>query len=72
MPIPASWSKKRREASKGLHHISRPDVDNYAKAVLDACNGVLYLDDSQIADLHASKKYSDVPRVEVTMIELVP
>lgn len=37
----------------------RGDVDNYAKLVLDACNGLFYVDDSQIHTLTASKSYDD-------------
>ena len=28
-----------------------PDVDNLAKAVLDACNGLLWADDGQVVEL---------------------
>ena len=73
LPIPASWSKKLTEAAKtgAIKHLKKPDVDNFAKAVMDACNGVLYVDDSQVVDLHVSKAYSDWPRVEVTLIEML-
>lgn len=33
----------------------RPDVDNIAKAVMDALNGVAYCDDSQIVELIVRK-----------------
>ena len=33
----------------------RRDVDNLAGAVLDACNGVLWADDSAVADLRVTK-----------------
>jgi Holliday junction resolvase RusA-like endonuclease len=72
VPIPASWSKKRQEAANNQFVVKKPDGDNYLKAVMDACNGVLYVDDSQVADFHCSKKYSTFPRVEVTLVELVP
>ena len=39
--------------------IGRPDADNYAKLVLDALNGVLWRDDSQVVDLHVRKVYSE-------------
>ena len=73
VPIPASWSKKRQEAAKNgeSNPTTRPDVDNYAKLVMDACNGILYIDDSQVVNLHASKVYSDYPRIEVTLIEVL-
>lgn len=44
----------------------RRDVDNLAKAVTDAGNGVLYVDDWQIADLRATRTIDrDNPRAEV-------
>ena len=36
----------------------KPDVDNVAKSVLDALNGVAWLDDSQVVRLEISKSYS--------------
>lgn len=35
------------------------DIDNLAKAILDACNGILWIDDSLIVDLHISKHITD-------------
>ncbi len=35
------------------------DVDNLAKGILDACNGVIWKDDSQIVDLHVTKFITD-------------
>lgn len=34
---------------------SKPDIDNVAKAVLDALNGVAYDDDKQVVSLHVTK-----------------
>ena len=34
----------------------RGDIDNYAKAILDALNGVAYTDDKQIVSLKLKKK----------------
>lgn len=36
----------------------RPDLDNYEKAVMDALNGQLWDDDSQVVELHARKLYA--------------
>lgn len=65
--IPKSTTKKDRKLiNEGLKRpIVRPDTDNYTKAILDALNGIIYKDDSQIVDLKASKYYSDDPRVEI-------
>ncbi len=47
-------------------HVSRPDLDNIVKAILDGLNGIVYADDTQVAELVASKKYDDSEeRVEV-------
>ena len=37
----------------------RADVDNYAKAVLDSFNNVLWNDDSQIVDLRVTKQWTE-------------
>lgn len=44
------------------------DIDNLAKAVLDACNGVLWIDDSQITELHAYKHYG-TGKIEMEVLE---
>lgn len=45
----------------------RPDVDNFAKAVLDAMNGIVFKDDGQIITLTISKRYHSNPGTEVTI-----
>ena len=49
---------------------TRPDIDNYLKFILDASNGVLYKDDSQIVKVEMKKIYSITPRVEIVLEEL--
>jgi Holliday junction resolvase RusA-like endonuclease len=51
---PASKPKK-----KPCWPTSKPDADNYAKLVLDALNGVLWRDDSQVVRLFVEKAYCD-------------
>ena len=36
IPMPKSWSKKKRKALTGTPHKQRPDLDNYIKGLLDA------------------------------------
>ena len=62
-PIPPSWPKKRREAAKWK--ASKPDADNVAKAIGDACNGIVWADDSQVVDLRCVKLYGALPGVVV-------
>ena len=72
MPIPASWSKAKREAAllSSVMPISKPDASNVLKAVEDALNGIAYIDDSQIIDVWLRKRYSDEPRIEVIITPL--
>lgn len=46
----------------------KPDLDNVAKAVLDALNNFAYYDDSQVVKLIVTKKYSDNPGLLVKVI----
>ncbi len=51
---PKSWSKKKRAAAicGELRPTTKPDVDNTAKGILDALNGIVYADDKQVVELH--------------------
>lgn len=63
---PVSWSKKKKaEALESGLLTSKPDLDNLAKAVLDACNGIVFQDDAQIAVLLAAKAYADTAYTNV-------
>lgn len=42
---------------------SRSDLDNYAKLVLDACNGILWYDDRQIICLNLMKSYASTGKI---------
>lgn len=72
---PKSASKKRRTLMlEGYEKpCKKPDIDNIAKVVLDALNGISYGDDTQVVSLRMVKKYAAVPRVEVeisTILEM--
>lgn len=70
--IPKSWSKrKQQQALEGQLIPGKPDLDNVAKAVLDALNGVIYEDDRQVIRLVAEKRYSHDPKVEVYVHEVL-
>ena len=62
MPVPRSWSKKKKDSTEGKFHGVRPDLDNLIKFILDATNGIIVKDDKQIVKITASKKYSKTPR----------
>ncbi len=61
LPMPGSWSKRKRAEMDGQPHRQKPDVDNLAKAVLDA----LYQDDSGVWDLRVSKRWGEVGSIRV-------
>lgn len=65
LPIPASWSRGRREAAHGRWHATRPDLDNLVKAVKDGLSGLVYADDRSIARIEAAKRYGEQPGVHV-------
>ncbi len=68
-----SSKKGREQAEKGLiRPVTRPDVDNVAKLVLDAMNGIAYRDDSQVVSLTVDKWFSERPRIEITVREWTP
>lgn len=71
-PVPKSYSKKRTQAClNGLElPCKKPDIDNIAKTYLDGMNGVVFLDDTQVVDLHVKKVYSSVAGVNVMVMEV--
>jgi Holliday junction resolvase RusA-like endonuclease len=70
-PIPKSWPKKKRAAAaRGeLFHASKPDLDNLAKLIKDAMNGIVYKDDSQIWAMLIHKEYGARPMVKITVTD---
>ncbi|WP_240674247.1 RusA family crossover junction endodeoxyribonuclease [Crenobacter cavernae] len=67
LPIPASWSQKKRNAAAmgEVWPTVKPDSDNVAKGILDACNGIVFKDDSQVVRLVVVKQYAIEPGVSV-------
>ena len=45
------------------HKTGRPDLDNLIKGVMDALNGILWLDDAQVVRIHAGKEYGDTDQI---------
>lgn len=43
----------------------KPDLDNLVKMVMDALNGVVWLDDSQVYRINIAKRYSDEPKTVI-------
>lgn len=58
---PQKTSKKLRKSMMDgeVFPTKKPDADNVLKAILDACNGVVYLDDKQVVKLSMMKRYGE-------------
>ena len=65
MPMPSSWSKKKKAEMNGKPHQAQPDIDNLAKAVMDA----LLDEDSHVWSLRASKLWSDKGSLIIKTVE---
>lgn len=69
--IPKSASKKKRlEMLTDERPTKKPDGDNILKAITDACNGVIYRDDSQIVSATVRKFWSEKSRAEIIIREV--
>jgi Holliday junction resolvase RusA-like endonuclease len=57
--------------SAPLSHTSKPDIDNLQKMVYDCLNRVAWVDDSCVCEVVSRKEYSDTPRTEITISEVI-
>jgi len=55
IPVPPSWSQKKKTLHHGRFHQSKPDIDNLTKSTLDS----LMAEDKQIAHLEVQKRWVD-------------
>ncbi|MEF3309300.1 RusA family crossover junction endodeoxyribonuclease [Paenibacillus sp. GYB004] len=71
-PIPKSFSQKKAVAAERgeILPTSKPDADNYLKAVKDALKGVIWKDDSQVVDAYVRKRYGVRPRIEIKIRQI--
>jgi Holliday junction resolvase RusA-like endonuclease len=49
----------------------RRDTDNILKQLFDAGTGIIWKDDSQIADYHVTRQYGNEPLLELTIVDVV-
>lgn len=71
-PVQKSLSNIERQRRLSNEHkaVVKPDTDNYIKSTLDAMNGVLWEDDSQIVKLTAEKRYGERGKIIITVTQL--
>ena len=60
------WNKKP------FHRTERPDIDNCYKTILDAAEGVLYLDDKQVSKARIEKMHVEAGAEPYTEITIMP
>lgn len=61
IPMPKSWSKKKRSEMDGTPHQQKPDKDNLEKALLDA----IFDDDSRVWDGRVTKRWGEEGKIIV-------
>ena len=59
LPMPKSWSEKKRKAMDGAPHQQKPDRDNLEKGLLDA----LFQDDAHVWDGRTTKRWGRTGRI---------
>lgn len=57
--------KQYVKTNKYPYCVKHKDIDNVAKVVLDALNGVLYKDDKQIIELNITKEYNEIEELVI-------
>lgn len=65
MPMPDSWSKKKKREMDGKPHKQKPDKDNLEKALLDA----IFDEDSHIWDSRVTKVWGYYGAIIIEIIE---
>jgi Holliday junction resolvase RusA-like endonuclease len=67
--VPVSWPKKKQALANTLYPTVKPDVDNVVKLVMDALNGVAWVDDKQVVSLSVLKEYG-TPKTRIYIEEM--
>jgi len=58
--------------SSPQYHTQVPDIDKLTRAILDALTGVVFRDDSQVQEIHVTKKWTEGDQGVLIMIETDP
>jgi Holliday junction resolvase RusA-like endonuclease len=70
--IRKSWTKIKQENAR-LNKIVptiKSDMDNVIKLYFDALNGIAWIDDVQVVNVIASKRFAELPCVQMRIIPL--
>lgn len=61
IPMPKSWSKKKKESMVDQYHQQTPDIDNLFKALADA----IFESDADICDVRISKIWGNEGKIRI-------
>jgi Holliday junction resolvase RusA-like endonuclease len=68
--VPKGTSKRKTFELMGTHYPKKPDVDNISKIILDALNGLAFIDDNRVVYLEVQKFYNEDEKVVVSVEEM--
>jgi Holliday junction resolvase RusA-like endonuclease len=68
--LEARFYKTKPKSAKRVWLTTKPDLDNYIKAVKDAMSGLIYRDDSIIVGYKDCWKLYGRPRIEIKLLRL--
>jgi len=72
LALTLEFSRLRPKHGRHVCPVTRPDLENLSKGLLDALQGILYHDDAQIVELGLRKVYGLREGVNVTCSEMAP
>lgn len=64
IPMPDSWSKKKRAEHVGRPHQQKPDLDNLMKSLMDA----IFEEDSAVWDARITKIWGEKGQIQIESI----
>ena len=59
IPMPKSWSKKKKNEYVGKTHQQKPDIDNLLKGVMDA----IFKEDAHVHTVYGKKTWAKEPSI---------
>lgn len=59
---------RKAKSNRMIMPMVKPDADNICKIILDSLNGIAYLDDKQVIDVHVKKVWSSTAEEKTTVI----
>lgn len=62
--------KPKSAPKRVIHPVTRPDLDNYLKLLLDALNSIVFIDDSQIVSIKIVKIFHHIPGISLSIEEM--